>query len=276
MCASESRARRVARRVNARFCIGGLVGVSWHFQWVLCTFLTFPSILPVMIVMNEAYPIARKLEEGLVLCVDRILGCRDGLMPAEMSIARSMTPRRRQEFRAGRSVARRALTTLGKEPGPILCGSHGEPIWPGAIVGSVTHTHQLAGAAVCRKDVNRAVGIDLNDRRALGSASDDLMTAPDIEAAGEVAGNEDLDALRNLVFSAKEALYKCQFPLTLTNIEHLDVELSACSGKDFLCARTRTTDLGSAVISMVRIFPMKIHGVMGALAILSHTAQDCV
>jgi 4'-phosphopantetheinyl transferase EntD len=231
-----------------------------------------------MIDSNEphaTFPILREIESDLVLCVDLILNSQGDLMPDELSLTQDMTPRRVREFRAVRNVARRALVALGETASALPQGTFGEPIWPHGVTGSLSHTAYLAGALVSHKNTIRSVGIDLNDHRALGDAADELMSGTEITAASQLGLFHDVDAIKNLLFSAKEALFKCQFPLTrLNDLGYMDVELTVRPGEGCISAKLlRPLDASAvAVISKIQILPMQIQGVMAALAILRNSA----
>jgi 4'-phosphopantetheinyl transferase EntD len=61
----------------------------------------------------------------------------------------------------------------------------------------------------------RAVGIDLDDGRPLGAeTAADLMTDGEVQSVVEAGIATDVEGAQRFVFSAKEAVYKCQYPLT--------------------------------------------------------------
>ena len=124
--------------------------------------------------------------------------------------------KRKAEFIAGRYCARQALAQLdGNFHSPIGIGANREPLWPEGFVGSITHTHGYASAVAASRTKVRAVGIDSETWVEPGIAHD---------VGGKIlTTRENYDAHRHLfespqhyltlVFSAKESLYKCLFPL---------------------------------------------------------------
>lgn len=137
-----------------------------------------------------------------------------GVLPEEEALVARAVPKRQREFRKARECARAALSLLGVEGFPLLTGAQREPLWPEGIVGSVTHTEGLCAVAVATSRQYRSLGIDVE--------RDEPMEA---ELARRICREEELAALQDLgwisplaaarlVFSAKESLYKCQFPLT--------------------------------------------------------------
>ncbi|HEY6079371.1 MAG TPA: 4'-phosphopantetheinyl transferase superfamily protein [Polyangiaceae bacterium] len=127
---------------------------------------------------------------------------------------RSAVDKRRAEFMAGRFAASQALRRLGVDGTPGR-NDDGSPRWPDAVVGSITHGAERALCAVARRGEVVALGIDAERmmaedtsvelRRRICSASE-LATL----SAALLAPEHELVSL---VFSAKESLYKCLYPL---------------------------------------------------------------
>jgi 4'-phosphopantetheinyl transferase EntD len=139
------------------------------------------------------------------------------LLPAESAYIERAVERRRNEFSTGRWLARRALGALGLPPGAILRGAAGEPIWPAGVVGSITHSSSVCGVVVAFERHYRGVGLDL-----------ELSAAPSADLAHLILAAEEPAAYREphmlrLVFSAKEAVYKCVFPICRSFVDFLDV-----------------------------------------------------
>lgn len=135
-------------------------------------------------------------------------------------------PKRIQEFAAGRLCARRALKELGFADFPLTAGSDRRPQWPSSIVGSITHTHGFSGAVAAERRRFRAIGVDVETT---GSVVPELW--PHICTSAEASW---LDALAEtergkfaaLIFSAKEAFYKCQYGVTGQWLEFHDIALA--------------------------------------------------
>jgi len=136
-------------------------------------------------------------------------------------------PKRRLEFAAGRHCAVRALRRL--EPswteGAITIGEQGAPAWPAGIVGAITHGHGFAAAAVARTRDALGVGVDTErvmDPSTVQEIATDVATPRELDAL-----RADLDAvtLLTVVFSAKESLYKCLYPLVRRFFDFHDVAI---------------------------------------------------
>ena len=129
----------------------------------------------------------------------------------EPLIARSVA-KRRKEFITVRYCARLALQQLGVPPAPILKGDKGEPCWPDAVVGSLTHCDGYRGAAVGRAGQVRSVGIDAEPHGVLPPGVLDAVSLP-VERRELAALPAGLHWDR-ILFCAKEATYKAWYPLT--------------------------------------------------------------
>lgn len=149
----------------------------------------------------------------------------DRLFAEERDIVEAAIEKRRREFVAGRVLGRRALTELGFAASPILRAEDRGPIWPEGAVGSITHTDRICAVAVARQSELRSLGIDIEQRRAMTPRMH-RMILTDKERDWVETTDPDQTALRALlVFSAKEAVYKCQRPLSGVFLGFHDVEL---------------------------------------------------
>ena len=130
----------------------------------------------------------------------------------EPSLAQASLARQR-EFSAGRDCARRALVALGLQPVPVARGAAGEPIWPPGVVGSISHTEGLCTVAAAYAGRVRALGVDVEPDRAESMAfARRICSQTELEAIERMGA--PIEALAPVIFSAKEATYKLQFPLT--------------------------------------------------------------
>jgi 4'-phosphopantetheinyl transferase EntD len=136
------------------------------------------------------------------------------LTPAELQFIAHCAEKRVQDFTRGRACAHRVLRELGIQDFPLLAGAKREPIWPDSIIGSITHTHGYAGAVVARQSQLRGIGIDC-----------EVIESVDEELWSRICTPAEQDRLARLqpaergrqaalMFAAKEAFYKCQFPIT--------------------------------------------------------------
>jgi 4'-phosphopantetheinyl transferase EntD len=151
------------------------------------------------------------------------------LHPEEAAFVARAVEKRRREFASGRACARFAMAELGLEPRPIPSGPRREPVWPEGVVGSVTHTTGFCAAAVATRAAYAGIGIDAEPDGPLSDA-----VAARVCEKGELAAAASLGlaeaTLAHVLFSAKEAVYKCQFAESGAYLGFHDVRLELDAG----------------------------------------------
>ncbi|MGR3761993.1 4'-phosphopantetheinyl transferase family protein [Roseobacteraceae bacterium NS-SX3] len=149
----------------------------------------------------------------VALAVTDPLGSPPAPFPEEAAgLSPNAVAKRRNEFAAGRAAAHQAMAELGHAPQPVPVGSNRAPVWPAGLVGSITHTRSCAMAVVAGAGTVRALGIDVEEDRPLAA---DLL--PAICSQREQAWLKQQDnpgQMAKVIFSAKEAAYKCQYTLS--------------------------------------------------------------
>lgn len=142
-----------------------------------------------------------------------------GFLPGEEEAVTRAIERRRLEFLTGRACARQAMAALQHPPAPILAGEDRAPIWPDALVGSISHSGDRCAAAVSRRsDGVRSIGIDIEPEVDLPRDILETICLPD--ELSWLGGREpQAGVLARAIFSIKECVFKCQFPLTRTFID---------------------------------------------------------
>lgn len=123
--------------------------------------------------------------------------------------------KRRQEFAAGRVSASRAMASLGVPARPVGMASDRSPIWPDGIVGSISHSGTVAMAAVaCRSSGIVAIGLDIEENLPLEAELFEEICANDELRWLKIHAPAERGMLAKAIFCAKEAAYKCQYPLS--------------------------------------------------------------
>ncbi|MHB8478474.1 MAG: 4'-phosphopantetheinyl transferase family protein [Steroidobacteraceae bacterium] len=155
------------------------------------------------------------------------------LLPAEARYLGRAIPKRAREFAAGRLCARRALAEFGIVDVAIEVADDRQPIWPDSMVGSITHTAGFCAAAVAERRMVGALGLD---SEVVGDVSAEIW--PRVGVPAETAWLRTLPASQHpaamtLIFSAKEAFYKCQYPLVGERLDFLDVRVEAAWGASY-------------------------------------------
>ena len=135
----------------------------------------------------------------------------------------SWVEKRRREYRAGRHAARSLLREMGLDAHRVIRDDDGVPSFPTGFSGSITHTGRQStfAAAVLCPDLS-GVGIDAEESQVLEADLRSRVLSNDEGHALERFGGVESNAL--LVFSAKEAFYKCVYPRERTFLGFLDVE----------------------------------------------------
>ena len=147
------------------------------------------------------------------------------LYPEELAMVERAIDKRKAEFSTARALARQALAELGVAAQSLCPYKDRSPRWPAGIVGSITHTASFCAVAVARASQVKGIGLDAEMGGALKTTRRSMICCDSelrwIEAHPPAVHGQ----LAKLVFSAKEAFYKCQYPLTKTFLEFRDVEL---------------------------------------------------
>jgi 4'-phosphopantetheinyl transferase EntD len=136
-----------------------------------------------------------------------------GLLKAEQEAVAGAAQTRIEQFTAGRVCSRIALGRFGvAATTPIPRGEDRAPIWPPGFIGSISHTDRWCAAAVGRTEDVRSIGIDLEPATPLKeSLWRRVCTPKEREWLREIP---EAGLTGKILFSAKESVYKCQYPLT--------------------------------------------------------------
>lgn len=181
--------------------------------------------------------------------------------------------RRKSEFLAGRYLAMLALASIGKPHYHIPIGENRAPVWPDNIVGSISHSQNIAQCILSRDQYYQYLGLDIEhwiSETDTSDISDSIVTN----------ASEYLLVMRalpfnkaiTLIFSAKESLFKAIYKevghyfefsaakvsafdltensLTLTLTENLSTTMH--SGKQFQCRYEIAQDSVTTLISCCR------------------------
>jgi 4'-phosphopantetheinyl transferase EntD len=156
------------------------------------------------------------------------------LFPGERAVIARAAERRRKEFATARGCARAALARLGCPPVPVLPDRLGAPLWPDGVTGSITHCAGYRAAAVALTSDVVSLGLDAAPNAPLRDPDMLDVIARDAERArldglAEAAPGVCWD---QLLFSAKEAVYKAWYPLARCwlDFESADIEIDARAG----------------------------------------------
>ncbi len=162
----------------------------------------------------------------------------EDLHPDEAALVARAVEKRRGEFAGGRACARRALRALGVEPGPILSGARGEPLWPAGVVGAITHCDGYRAAAVAHAADLLTIGIDAEPHEPLPEGLvGDIARPEELPRLAELARSDPAVHWDRLLFSAKESVYKAWYPLAERWLGFEDATLTVDAGAGSFSAR---------------------------------------
>jgi 4'-phosphopantetheinyl transferase EntD len=169
--------------------------------------------------------LAQLFPSGTVAAVLRGPGDVDLLLPAEAAHLGRAVPQRAREFAAARLCARRALAEFGMAEFPVKVAADRQPIWPATMVGSITHTEGFCAAVVAQRSVAISLGLDTERT---GHVNPEIW--PVICVSDETEWLASLPAPQRaaaatLIFAAKEAFYKFQYPLVQERLHFRDARV---------------------------------------------------
>lgn len=138
------------------------------------------------------------------------IGTAPAPWPLEAAAVAAAVPARQAEFAAGRAAARLALEALGLPPAAVPVAASRAPCWPRGITGSISHADGVALAVLAPALQCSGLGLDIEPDSPFPADLVGSVTRPE-ERRWLAMQSDPLGAAR-LIFAAKEAAYKCQFP----------------------------------------------------------------
>jgi 4'-phosphopantetheinyl transferase EntD len=188
------------------------------------------------ITIEEDEMLFRPLLPDTVLIAEMVPADADpsALPLPERSLIERAVEHRRREFAAGRTLARALLRDAGAHTAVLLSDTDRVPIWPQAIVGSITHCRSLCAVAVAPRAVSAGIGIDVEPAKPLDEGLHAMILRE--------AERSRLDALPTLVrplgallvFSIKEAVYKAIYPDRRQFLDFQQVEIVSIDEEGFV------------------------------------------
>ncbi len=164
-----------------------------------------PALFPSFVAQHSiSFDVSSAADRAWLLTLPR------GVLPETLAGA---VPKRQIEYCAGRLCAREALRRCAPDlaDAVIASGPHGEPLWPPGIVGTITHTHEFASAAVASTEHTSALGLDAERLSHLSADVLDYIALPAEIQAAALTAQMSAEVVASIVFSAKETLFKCLY-----------------------------------------------------------------
>ena len=176
--------------------------------------MTSKQTLPVLI--------QRLFSDCVATACFRIADADARMHPAEYASIKHAVETRQQEFSAGRMCARQALKHLGVFAGPLRKLPNRSISWPEGIIGTVSHNEIWCGAAVARRCDMAGIGLDMETVARIGeNLWRRILTTEERTWLGLQPAAES-QQWAALIFSAKEAVYKCIAALVPRRIGFMD------------------------------------------------------
>ena len=180
-------------------------------------------------------PLGRLLADPRVMVAEldpREVEPEAGLFPEEAAQIVNAVLSRRQQFTAGRVLARRAWQRLGQAPTPLPSDEQRVPRWPSGIVGTITHTHAWCAAAVARASDVRGLGADVEAATPLDVGLWSRVCRPEERSFLGAHPGEAGGLLAKAIFSAKESIYKALYPevRVFLDFQAMHIELEPAPG----------------------------------------------
>jgi len=176
-------------------------------------------------------PLARLIDDARVKIAEmdpRLAAAGVDLFAEEAQAIASAVESRRQQFTAGRWLARSAWRELGQPETALLNDAQRVPIWPAGLIGTITHTNVWCAAAVARRGDVTALGADVERATALELNLWNRVCRPEERAFLHTQPVALSGLLAKAVFSAKESIYKALYPSvrTFLDFQGMRIELS--------------------------------------------------
>lgn len=145
------------------------------------------------------------------------------LLDGELEAVRFAAPTRRADFTAGRAAARMAMRGLGLPPVALPRLADGRPDWPEGVSGSISHADALCAAVLSCDPMLIGIGLDIEVATPLEPDLVPLICLP--SERDMLASWSAQTDFAKLIFSAKEAFYKCIYPVVRTFVDFNEVQI---------------------------------------------------
>lgn len=185
--------------------------------------------------------LASLFDDDLRYALDRTADNSADLSVAESVAVATMAPRRIASYSTGRYLSRRLLQAAGFDGFDLLPGDEREPCWPAGVVGSISHTDSWCLAAISTAARYRNIGVDLEQLQPMDNATRELVLTPQervevenlpaLAATKQDVSSDSVYAMKSsawpsILFSIKESLFKCSYPLDRQWIDFHQVSVS--------------------------------------------------
>lgn len=209
-----------------------------------------------MTIQNIARPLPYWLEQdGLNLRWMSLDGSEMAFLGISLpSTMAGAVPKRKGEYRAGRTCARMAiqhvssslLTLEDSSTNWPINGADRAPIWPDGITGSLSHSNTLVTCIAGLSSRYESLGVDIEPPTSLSDSANFAHQVCLPQELAIVSQSGLSDAGFTLLFSAKEALFKAVYPTVKRYVDFHEAKLIGIDGDtlNFELSAGLSSDLG--------------------------------
>ncbi len=181
---------------------------------------------------NEQLPFLRQqlnIPDSIALAWGTLDQLQSPLYPAEEKSIASAVEKRRREYIAGRTAARKVCADCSASNAELVAADDGTVLWPNGVIGSLSHSDRFCMACAGRLTQWSSLGIDVE---ALGRLSPDLWPLVFSEKETEffhTRSGAAQDQIATIFFCLKEAFFKLQYMITKTVVDYRKISVELLS-----------------------------------------------
>ncbi|MCZ6834525.1 MAG: 4'-phosphopantetheinyl transferase superfamily protein, partial [Planctomycetota bacterium] len=159
--------------------------------------------------------------------VTPLMGSLHDLSDDERRAVEKAVPKRQREFATGRTLVRSILGDMDVHEFSLINDADRVPIWPDGYLGSISHCEDACFVAIGRTDEGlMGLGIDVEPDEPLEAELWETLGTPEELNFIKSQAEFDPGRLMRLLYSAKEAVYKCFYPTIRQPLEFSEVVLN--------------------------------------------------
>jgi 4'-phosphopantetheinyl transferase EntD len=135
----------------------------------------------------------------------------------------------KMKFLAGRLAAQNGVDTIVEIKNSSLPkNKDGSTSWPDQVVGSISHSKDTSYALVLASKSYQSVGLDVQEFISIERShylKSTILTINENRLFAEISNELSFDHFLTLIYSAKESIYKCLYPVHKCFIDFSDIEI---------------------------------------------------
>ena len=164
------------------------------------------------------------LYRDVALALSKVSDYEERLLPEQKEKCGTLTGARRLEFGTTRFLANVVQGRFGSQTDALTNVVKRYPVWPQALVGSISHARKLSLVACAARSQYANLGVDIESfGRIKPGLYKKLFNENELQIIDQ---SVDADVTATTMFSIKESIYKAVNPVTELWLGFKDVELS--------------------------------------------------